>query len=253
MATALASEGAAVVIAERDPERAAATEAAIVAAGGRAVAITVDVCEKEAPGTIVARTRQDFGRIDVLINNVGHYLYPGRPFQESTEDEWTALYQVNLLHVLRMTHAVLPVMIEQGEGGSIINVSTVEAFRGIPHQAVYGAFKAAVAHFTRSLAVEVGGHGIRVNDIAPDVSRSEQLPYERWLSAEEWEKVPHWVPLGRLGGEEDAGGVAVFLASELSSFITGTTLHLDGGTLAAGGWYRTSHGPRRWTNRPRDA
>jgi 2-hydroxycyclohexanecarboxyl-CoA dehydrogenase len=253
MATALASEGAAVVIAEREPERAAATEAAIAAAGGRALALAIDVCEQDAAARIVARTLERFGRLDVLVNNVGHYLYPGRPFQESTEEEWVALYQVNLLHVLRMTRAVLPVMIDQGDGGSIINVSTVEAFRGIPQQAVYGAFKAAVAHFTRSLAVEVGGHGIRVNDIAPDVSRSEQLPYERWLSAEEWEKLPHWIPLGRLGGAEDAGGVAVFLASELSSFITGTTLHLDGGTLAAGGWYRTGHGPRQWTNRPRDA
>jgi NAD(P)-dependent dehydrogenase (short-subunit alcohol dehydrogenase family) len=201
----------------------------------------------------VGHTLDTYGQVDILVNNVGHYLFAGKPFHQSTEEEWDALYQVNLLHVLRMTRAVLPPMIERGAGGSIVNVSTVEAFRGIPHQAVYGAFKAAVAHFTTSLAVEVGGHGIRVNDIAPDVSRSEQVPYERWLSKEDWEKVPDWVPLGRLGGPEDAGGVAVFLASELSSFITGTTVHLDGGTLAAGGWYRTRHPPRQWTNRPRDA
>ena len=250
---ALAAAGAAVVVAEIDAERATATADEIVTGGGRATALTIDVRRPGAAPAITERTLDEHGHVDVLVNNVGHYLFAGKPFYQSTEEEWDALYQVNLLHVLRMTRAVLPAMIERGAGGSVINVSTVEAFRGIPHQAVYGAFKAAVAHFTRSLAVEVGRHGIRVNDIAPDVSRSEQLPYEQWLSEEEWEKVPHWVPLGRLGGPEDAGGVAVFLASELSGFITGTTVHLDGGTLAAGGWYRTAHGTREWTNRPRDA
>jgi len=250
---ALAAHGAAVVIVEIDEQRGTATADQIAAAGGRASAMTVDVRLPQVAGWVVGYTLEAHGQVDILVNNVGHYLFASKPFHQSTEEEWDALYQVNLLHVLRMTGAVLAPMIERGAGGSIINVSSVEAFRGIPHQAVYGAFKAAVAHFTNSLAVEVGGHGIRVNDIAPDVSRSEQLPYERWLTKEDWEKVPDWVPLGRLGGPEDAGGVVVFLASELSSFITGTTVHLDGGTLAAGGWYRTRHPPRQWTNRPRDA
>jgi 2-hydroxycyclohexanecarboxyl-CoA dehydrogenase len=250
---ALAAQGASVVIAEIDPERAAEAAAEITDAGGAATAVTLDIVEPLAAGQVVSAALATYGQIDVLVNNVGHYLFPGKPFQESTEEEWDALYRINLLHVLRMTRAALAPMIERGAGGSIINLSTVEAFRGIPHQSVYGAFKAAVAHFSTCLALDVGRHGIRVNGIAPDVSISEQLPYDRWLRPEDWEKVPDWVPLGRFGRPEDAGAVAVFLASELSSFVTGDTIHLDGGTFAAGGWYRSRHGERAWTNRPFDA
>ncbi len=156
------------------------------------------------------------GRLDVLVNNVGHFVHPGKPFVDSTEDEWQDLFAVNLQHVLRVTHAALPPMIEQGDGGSIINLTTVEAFRGIPHHPVYAAYKAGVTQFGRSLALDVGRHGIRVNDIAPDVTRSLQLPYERWLTEDDEARIPTWVPLGRLGEPRDAAGAAVFLASDLS-------------------------------------
>jgi NAD(P)-dependent dehydrogenase (short-subunit alcohol dehydrogenase family) len=192
------------------------------------------------------------GRIDVLVNNVGHFLYRAKPFAETTDEEWSALYAINLEHVFRMTRAVLPPMIAGGAGGSIINLSTVEAFRGIPQHPVYAAFKAGVTQFGKSLALQVGPHGIRVNDIAPDVTRSEQLPYERWLSADDVARIPTWVPIGRLGEPSDPAGVAVFLASDLGAFVTGTTIHCDGGTYAAGGWYPTARGDRGWTNRPHD-
>ena len=107
--------------------------------------------------------------------------------------------------------------------------------------------------FTRSLAVDVGIHGIHVNGLAPDVTRSEQLPYDRWLTDEDRAKVPAWVPLGRLGEPADTAGAAVFLASDLGAFVTGTTIPVDGGTLAAGGWYHTAREGRGWTNRPFDA
>jgi NAD(P)-dependent dehydrogenase (short-subunit alcohol dehydrogenase family) len=250
---AFAAQGAAVVIAEIDHDRAASAVAEISDAGGQATAVVVDVVDPLAPGQVVSTALATYGQIDVLVNNVGHYLFPGKPFYESTEEEWDALYRINVLHVLRMTRAALAPMIERNAGGSIINLSTVEAFRGIPHQAVYGAFKAAVAHFSTCLALDVGRYNIRVNGIAPDVSRSEQLPYDRWLRPEDWEKVPDWVPLGRLGAPDDAGAVAVFLASDLSSFVTGDTIHLDGGTRAAGGWYRSRRRDGGWTNRPYDA
>jgi NAD(P)-dependent dehydrogenase (short-subunit alcohol dehydrogenase family) len=133
-----------------------------------------------------------------------------------------------------------------------VNLTTVEAFRGIPGHPVYAAFKAAVTQFSKSLALQVSGRGVRVNDIAPDVTRSRQLPYDRWLDADDVALIPGWVPLGRLGEPVDVAGVAVFLASDLAGFVTGTTVHCDGGTYAAGGWYRTRHG-RGWTNRPLDA
>jgi len=188
----------------------------------------------------------------VLVNNVGHFVRAGKPFVDTTEDEWRDLHAVNFEHVLRVTHAALPAMIEQGDGGSIINLTTVEAFRGIPQHPVYAAYKAAVTQFGKSLALDVGRHGIRVNDIAPDVTRSEQLPYERWLTAEDEDRIPTWVPLGRLGEPQDPAGVALFLASDLGAFVTGTTIHCDGGTYAAGGWYRSTTDDRGWTNRPRN-
>lgn len=247
-----AAHGAAVVVADIDEERTAATVEAVVAAGGTALAAVGDITEPDAAPAVVASTLAAHGQIDVVVNNVGHFVFPGRPFVESTPGEWAELYRVNLDHVLRMTHAALPTMIERGAGGSIINLTTVEAFRGIPQHPVYAAFKAGVTQFGRSLALDVGRHGIRVNDIAPDVTRSRQLPYERWLTEDDEARIPTWVPIGRLGEPHDTAGAALFLASDLGAFVTGTTIHCDGGTYAAGGWYPTDRGNRGWTNRPID-
>ncbi len=126
---------------------------------------------------------------------------------------------------------------QQGDGGSIVNVSTIEAFRAIPTRAVYSAFKAAITGFTRSLAVEYARYGIRVNAIAPDVTETLQVPYSKWVGPDDEHLIPTWVPLGRFGQPDDVAGVAVFLASGLSGFVTGTTVHVDGGTFAAGGWF----------------
>jgi NAD(P)-dependent dehydrogenase (short-subunit alcohol dehydrogenase family) len=159
------------------------------------------------------------------------------------------LYRVNLEHVLLVTRAVLPHMVER-RSGAIVNVSTVEAFRGIPTRAVYAAFKAGITGLTKSLALEYAPHGIRVNAIAPDVIETLQVPYSRWVQPEDQHRVPQWVPIGRFGTPADVAGVALFLASDLAAFVTGTTVHADGGTFAAGGWFRTQEGG--WTNRPRD-
>ena len=111
------------------------------------------------------------------------------------------------------TRAVLPSLLAQGDGGSIVNVSTIEAFRAIPTRAVYSAFKAAITGFTRSLAVEYARHGIRVNAIAPDVTETLQVPYSQWVGPEDEHMIPAWVPLGRFGHPADVAGVALFLAS----------------------------------------
>lgn len=253
---AFAAQGAHVCVADVDGERAADTADLVVSSGGRATAITADVRDRAQVDEMVATAVDVMGGLDVLVNNVGHFLFPVVAFQDSTEEQWDDLYEVNLGHVLRVTRAALPHLISTasstGNGGSVINLTTVEAFRGIPGHPVYAAFKAGVTQFSKSLALQVSEHRIRVNDIAPDVTRSEQLPYDRWLSDDDVARIPSWVPLGRLGEPSDAAGAAVFLASELSSFVTGTTIHCDGGTYAAGGWYRTDHG-RGWTNRPHDA
>ena len=114
---------------------------------------------------------------------------------------------------------------------------------------MYSAFNAAIGGFTRSLALELGRDGIRVNEIAPETSDTEQVQPRNWVAPEYRQHVKDWIPLGRFGTPRDAAGCAVFLASDLSSWVTGTTIHMDGGALAAGGWYRV-HETGRWTNMP---
>jgi len=249
IAERFASEGAAVVIAEIDEARARETQVAITGAGGRAATVVADVREPDVADTLVTAARDEFGRIDVLVNNVGHFGGRRAAFHEQTDAEWDDLYRVNLAHVFSYSRAVLPVLVDQGDGGSIVNVSTIEAFRAIPTRAVYSAFKAAITGLTRSLAIEYARERIRVNAIAPDVTETLQVPYSRWVGAEDEHLIPTWVPLGRFGAPDDVAGAALFLASELSGFVTGTTLHVDGGTLASSGWFPTEEGG--WTNRPR--
>ena len=228
--------GAHVVAAEVDAERAAGCPADVV--------VRCDVTTRAG----VAELADAAGEVDVLVNNVGHFLFTRHDFADSTEEEWQALYDVNLLHVLRCTRAFLPRMLASGRGGAIVSVSTVEAFRGIPQHSVYSAFKAGITAFTRSLALEVGGAGVRVNAVAPDLTETLQVPYSRWVPPAQESMIPTWVPVGRFGTPTDVAGCVLFLASDLSAFVTGTTIHADGGSLAAGGWFRTERGG--WTNRP---
>lgn len=188
-------------------------------------------------------------RPDVLVNNVGHFVRPPRPFAESDPGFWPELADVNLDHAMRLTHAVLPGMTERC-GGSIINLTTVEAHRAIPGHVVYSTYKAALRHFTHSLGVEVGRHGIRVNAIAPDLIETPQVPYAAIVPDEDRHRWPSWAPLGGPGRPDDIAGAALFLASDLARYVTGTTLHVDGGSHAAGGWFPRDDG-EGWTNRPR--
>ena len=246
---AFAAHGARVVIAEIDAGRATETEAAITDAGGDSAAVVTDVRDADQVGIVRDATLERYGRVDVLVNNVGHYVIRGgADFVDTTPDQWQEIYRSNLEHVFLCTRAFVPLMIEQGDGGSVISLSTVEAFRAIPRMAVYSAFKSGITAFTKSLALELGGHGIRVNAIAPDLTQSLQVRYDKWVPEEQRHLIPTWVPVGRFGTADDLAGVALFLASDLSAFVTGTTVHADGGSLAAGGWFRREDGT--WTNRP---
>jgi NAD(P)-dependent dehydrogenase (short-subunit alcohol dehydrogenase family) len=247
-----AEHGATVVLAEIDEARANETAEEIRRKSGSAVPIQVDVCDPEQVTALRDQVLADLGRVDVLVNNVGHYVDHFQSFAESTVEHWDALHRINLQHVLLVTHAFLPSMIER-RSGSIINVTSIEGLRGYPADVVYGAYKAAVAQFTRCLGIEVGNFGVRVNGIAPDVTETPQVRYSEWVPAEQQAMWPVWVPVGRVGTPEDQARVLLFLASDLSGFVTGATIPTDGGTGAAGGWYRsTSRGPDRppWTNRP---
>jgi NAD(P)-dependent dehydrogenase (short-subunit alcohol dehydrogenase family) len=185
--------------------------------------------------------------VDVLVNNVGDYR-PLVPFAHTSPESWHEMYTKNLAHVLAVTRAFLPSMTEQRRG-AIVNVHSVEGMRGYPADPVYAAMKAAVAHFTTSLAVSVGRRGVRVNGIGPDLTQTPQVDYLTGYedSQELW---PSWAPVGRLGRPEDQARVALFLASDVSSFVTGHNVPVDGGTKAGGGWF-FSPKERRFVNRSR--
>jgi NAD(P)-dependent dehydrogenase (short-subunit alcohol dehydrogenase family) len=245
-----AQNGAHVVIAEIDSELAQRTADKITTSGGSVLPVVTDVRDGDQVDALARSALDRYGRVDVLVNNVGHWLrHPGH-FVDTDPQLWDELYRVNLHHVFLVTHAFLPTMSQQ-HAGAIVNVSSIEGLRGYPEDPVYAAFKAAVIHFTRSLAVQVGRDGVRVNAICPDVTETLQVPYSQWLSAEEQTQWPRWVPVGRMGLPEDQARVILFLASDLSSFVTGHTIPTDGGTGAAGGWFRSSRrADREWTNRP---
>jgi NAD(P)-dependent dehydrogenase (short-subunit alcohol dehydrogenase family) len=249
-AALFAEHGATPVIADIDEPAAAEVVDEIVAAGGNAAAVTTDVRDDEAVARLRDHVLATYGRCDVLVNNVGHYLRV-RPFDQSEPSMWQELYEINLLHVFRVTHAFLPAMLDQ-QRGAIVNVSSVEGARGYPPDPVYGAFKAAVIHFTKCLAVDVAGRGVRVNGVGPDLTQSQQVDYEQ-LDTGGRNLWPIWAPVGRRGEPEDQARAILFLASDLSDFIIGQTLLTDGGSAEAGGWFRTERREgRRWTNRPID-
>ena len=247
IARLFAQHGAHVEIAEIDPERGAAAVADIVEAGGSARAHVCDVTDAGQVGTFATAVLAEHPVVQVLVNNVGDFR-PLVRFRSSTPESWKAQFDVNLFHVFAVTRAFLDPMIEGG-GGSIVNVHSVEGMRGYPGDPVYGAMKAAVAAFTTDLAVMVGRHGVRVNAIGPDLCQTPQVDY---LTS--WEGLEHmwssWAPVGRLGWPEDQARVALFLASDLSSFVTGHNIPVDGGTKAGGGWFY-SPSERRFVNRPR--
>jgi NAD(P)-dependent dehydrogenase (short-subunit alcohol dehydrogenase family) len=233
-----------------------AGEGALVVAGSRTVdsltglervtPVAVDLIDPGGPGALVARAVEAHGRVDVLVNNVGDYR-PLVRFEDSTPESWHDMYTVNLMHVFAVTRAFIGPMTERGSG-SIVNIHSVEGLRGFPGEPVYAAMKAAVAHFTTSLAVAVGRSGVRVNGIGPDLTQSPQVDYLSGFEEHDdlWSS---WAPVGRLGWPEDQARAALFLASDQSGFVTGTNLPVDGGTRAAGGWF-FSPKAGRFVNRP---
>ncbi|GIH71344.1 SDR family NAD(P)-dependent oxidoreductase [Sphaerimonospora thailandensis] len=247
----LARRGDLVVLADIDAEAAERTRLDIEAAGGRCVVVAGDASDDDVVERVLdtALAAGD-GRVDVLVNNVGDFRPASKTFLHSRPGQWQRLYELNLLHVFKMSHAVLPVMVER-RSGCVVNNSTVEAFRGIPGHAVYSAYNAGVSAFTKSLAVEVGQYGVRVNAIAPDLADTEQTPASAMLRGRDPGLIPLWIPLGRYGEPDDYAAVVEFLASDEARFVTGHTIPVDGGTLAASGWYGRKD-RKGWTNMPNE-
>lgn len=241
------AHGASVVVVDAREAAAREVVAAIEQRGGRALAVGADVTKAEGIAAMKQAAEARFGRVDVLVNNVGNFMPGAGPFLHTTEADWEGLYEINLKHILRATHALAPGMVER-RAGCIINVSTIETMRGIPGNAVYSTFKTGITAFTRSFALEVAPYGVRVNAIAPETTDTDQVPVHRWIPESLQAKIPLMIPLGRFGRPDDHAGVALFLASDLSAWVTGVTVPVDGGAIAAAGFYRLADGS--WTNAP---
>jgi 3-oxoacyl-[acyl-carrier protein] reductase len=240
--------GAAVAALEIRSDRAAELRITFEAAGVEALVVEGDAASAQDVAAFAEAVRARFGRLDVLVNNVGDFLGLSKPFDAFGDAEIERLYAVNLRSVFTVTRAMLPLLRAAGEGASIVSLSSIEGFRAIPNCVVYAAFKAAITGFTRSLAVELAPEGIRVNLIAPETTETPQVPVAAMIAEEHRDHIARWIPLGRFGAPEDCAGAALFLASPLAGWVTGTTLHVDGGALAAAGWYRD---PKSfWTNLP---
>ena len=228
IAAGMAQFGAKVAIWERDPQTCAATAADLGALG-----IVTDVRDAEQVDAALARTTAELGPVSILVNNAGGVF--ASPLLDTTENGWDALYRANLRHVLLCTQRVARQLVADGRGGSVISLTSIEGARAAPGYAAYAAAKAGVINYTRTAAFELARHGIRVNAIAPDIVVTEGL---QALSPDGMRPgLSQAVPFGRLGDVDDIAGAAVFLASDLARYVTGQTIHVDGGTQAAGGWY----------------
>jgi 3-oxoacyl-[acyl-carrier protein] reductase len=228
IARGLAAFGASVAIWERDADSAASAAEEV---GG--LGIVTDVRQSTEVDDALARTMAELGPVNILVNNAGGVF--SSPILETSENGWDALYRANLKHVMLCTQRVARVMVRDGTGGSIISVTSIEGVRAAPGYAAYAAAKAGVINFTKTAALELAPYGIRVNALAPDITLTEGMAAVAPPGAEK--SFGLTVPVGRPGHVDEMAGAAVFLAGELSSYVTGQTLHVDGGTQASSGWY----------------
>ena len=228
IANGLRAFGADVAIWERDSDTSAAAAAEV-----DGLSVPTDVRDGRQVDAALAATVEHFGTVDILVNNAGGVF--AAPFLETSENGFDALYRANLKHVLLCTKAVAGHMVEAGHGGTVINITSIEGVRAAPLYAAYAAAKAGVINLTKTLALELAPHDIRVNAIAPDITMTESLL--ALTPSGTGERIGLTVPMGRPGNVDECAGAAVFLTSRLSSYVTGHTLHVDGGTAASMGWY----------------
>ncbi len=242
----LARAGVDLALCDRDEPALERTVAEARELGVTVISRALDVRDPEALGRFFAAFDETFGRLDILVNVVGGTFRAD--FIDTNPKGWDAIIRTNFMHVLHATQMAAVRMRAAGRGGSIINLTSIEAHRAVPGFAVYGAMKAGIASLARSLALELGPDGIRVNNIAPDITPTEGMVGIRALDGTSVE-VPTGddartalgdrvaIPMGRKGKLTDVGNCALFLASDLSAYVTGTTLHPDGGAMASAGWF----------------
>jgi 3-oxoacyl-[acyl-carrier protein] reductase len=225
MALAFARHGADVALNFLDDRAGAeAVAAGVRAHGRRAVLVQGDVSRAADAQAMVATTVAELGPPDTLVNNAG--VYPRVPFLEMTETDWDRVLDVNLKGSFLCAQAAARAMVAAGRGGAIVNLAS-SAIRGAPLGVHYSASKGGVVTMTRAMALALAPHRIRVNAIAPGTTDTAQPRYEHDEAA--MQAIGRAIPLGRLGQPDDIADVAVFLASEDARWITGETVHVNGG------------------------
>ena len=224
-ARAFYQEGANVVLFGRREDKLKETAQEL---GSRAMTVSGDMTRTEDLDRLVQETLSKFHRIDILVNNAG--LFKGAPLHEISDEQYDEMMNINMRAVFQLTRRVLPVMMEQ-KSGNIIHISSILGIIAVPQVAVYNISKGALNQFSRSIAVEYGSYGIRSNSICPGLIETDMtadLMKDEALM-QEWSK---GYPIGRFGKPEDVASACLFLASDESSFITGTVLPVDGGFTA---------------------
>ena len=228
IALALAGAGADLVLAARSREALDQTAADVEQRGRRALVVPTDVTRWDAMQRLAEAATSEYGRVDVLVNNSGIVLEG--PLLEADPADWHRVIDTNLHGVFYGCRAFGPLMV-RGGGGSVVNVASVFGEMGVPNVVSYCTSKAAVAHFTRSLAVEWARHNIRVNAVAPGYFETDMNADYRGQQAG-LEAMQRQVPLRRLGRAEELGPLVVYLASDASAYMTGEVILLDGGMAA---------------------
>ncbi|MEX3612628.1 MAG: 3-oxoacyl-ACP reductase FabG [Burkholderia gladioli] len=223
IALELARQGATVIGTATSEAGAQGIGAALAEAGLAGRGAVLDVNDAASAEALIDSTVKEFGRLDILVNNAG--ITQDQLAMRMKDDDWDAVIDTNLKSVFRLSRGVLRPMMK-ARGGRIINITSVVGSLGNPGQANYAAAKAGVAGLTRALAREIGSRGITVNCVAPgfiDTDMTKLLPEEQQAA------LKTQIPLGRLGSTDDIAHAVAFLASPLSGYITGTTLHVNGG------------------------
>lgn len=223
IALTMAAQGASIIIADIDEKTMSATATDVESLGVKALSVKTNISDIDSVKAAVEKAIDEFGRIDILVNNAA--IFKKASFLEMTPEQWQQTADINMTGVFNVTRSVAPVMAEQGDG-SIISIASVDAFQGCRDYSHYATTKAGVVGLSRTLAQELGPCGIRVNVIAPGIMLTEmtrdrvEANKEAYLSR---------VPIRRIGIPEDIANAALFLASNMSSYITGQVIHVNGG------------------------